>query len=176
MPAITFRQSNGVQWIVTHCETVIPREGIKGMSGAEVIEALARCDEFQGRFANYLESGGPKEYFESIEEFEWNEANLNLLRKEVSAKSRKLPKPGVVYLAKGNGLYKIGRSSSFDVRGNHLTTKLPFPVEIIHVIRAGDSVFVEKYWHTRFGDMRIRGEWFDLGEIELAEFTKQTEM
>ena len=86
------------------------------------------------------------------------------------------PKPGFVYLASGNGSFKIGRSWNLESRESYLTIKLPFPVQIVHAIRAKDCVQAERYWHERFATKRVRGEWFDLTDTDVHEFLDCLEM
>jgi hypothetical protein len=177
MPAILVRQPNGTEWLVSHCEVVIPHGGTFGMSPNKIAKTLSYCESLSKRFAAYLRvAGSSKEYFNSVEEFERYEANPRLARTERSPRSQRASRPGVIYLAKGDGSYKIGRSSSIASREHELTTKLPFSVQIVHTIRAKDNVTVERFWHERFARRNVRGEWFSLSESEVAEFCGHTEM
>jgi len=177
MSAIVVKQLNGTQWIVSHYETVIPHGGTMGMTPQEIVKVLSFCESLSKRFAEYVSATRfVKQYFDSLEEFERYEANPDLARTELPLQSKRTSRPGVVYLAQGNGSYKIGRSSSFSIREHQLTTKLPFPVEIVHTIRVKDTVEVERYWHKRFAQHHLRGEWFNLGESEVTEFCFHNEM
>lgn len=71
--------------------------------------------------------------------------------------------PGYVYVAGGDGYFKIGRSKSPVERVNGMSTKLPFEIEIIHVIETNDMCRLESDLHERFGALRLNGEWFNLG-------------
>lgn len=177
MPAIVVTQTNGARWLATHCEVVIPIGGTQGMSPAMIVKAVAQCEVLSKRLANHhRRSGAWREYYASVEEFERFEADPALERAERSPREARAQRPGVIYLAAGNGSYKIGRSSSFPDREHQLTTKLPFAVEVIHTIRARDTVAAERFWHERFSVRRVRGEWFKLGESEVAEFCSYSEM
>ncbi len=177
MPHIVVRQPNGTKWLVTHCEVVISHGDTVDMSPNKIVKALSYCEDLSKRLVQHLKVAGyAKQYFDSVEEFEWYEANPHLARAERPPQSERALRPGVIYLAKGNGSYKIGRSSSFAVREHELTTKLPFPVQVIHTIRAKDSVSAEGFWHERFAQRHVRGEWFSLTETEVAEFCSYTEM
>ncbi len=147
------------------------------MHPEELARSLAACESLSQRFVEYLKrTRYARASFDSVEEFERYEANPGLARNEQPPVSAPAVRAGVVYLAKGNDFYKIGRSSRMESRESYLTTKLPFPVEIIHTITAIDSVAVERYWHGRFAHLRTRGEWFSLTEIELAEFLQHKSM
>lgn len=177
MPAIFVVQKNGSRWIATHCEVVIPVGGTREMSPAAASKAIAYCEDLSKRLASYNRSSGFwREYFDSVEEFERYEANPDLARAERPAGVARRSRPGVIYLAKGNDSYKIGRSSSFAHREHHLTLKLPFPVEVVHKIQAADSVAAERFWHERFAALRVRGEWFNLGAEQVAEFCGFSQM
>ncbi len=177
MPAIVVTQTNGTRWLATHCEVVIPLGGTARMSPAAMQIAINYCEHLSKRLAGYQHTTGSwKELYESVEEFEKYEANPHLERSGRSRQPKRSGRPGVVYLARGNGSYKIGRSSSLVQREHQLTTKLPFPVEVVHVIHAADSVAAERLWHERFSARRVRGEWFDLNESDVAEFCASVEM
>jgi len=177
MPMIVVTQSNGAKWLATHCETVIPTGGSESMSPTEVAEALVYCDELSMRLMAFLEiSNHGKDHFDSVEEFEHYEERPRLARSNRPPVPERKSKRGVVYLVKGNDSYKIGRSVNFELREHYLMTKLPFAVEVIHTIKTTDSVSVERFWHDRFSERRIRGEWFELGEKEVAEFKAYAEM
>ena len=128
MAAIVVVQQNGARWLATHCEVVIPVGGTDGMFPAKVRKTIAHCEELSKRLAAYRGLAGCwKEYFQSVEEFERYKANPALARAERPPQPARTARPGVIYLARGNGSYKIGRSSSFADREHHLTVKLPFP-------------------------------------------------
>lgn len=71
---------------------------------------------------------------------------------------------GVVYLIKGRGgEYKLGRTGlDADRRRAQLSTGSAVELEIVHEIKTDDPAGVEAYWHRRFADRRLRGEWFKL--------------
>ena len=178
MPStIVVTQSNGTNWLATHCETVVPTGGSENMSPTELAQALAYCDELSKRLIAFVAiSDHGKDNFNSVQEFEHYEARPRLARADRPQVSERESKRGVVYLIKGNDFYKIGRSINFEVREHHFMTKLPFAVEVVHLIKTADCVSVERFWHDKFSELRVRGEWFELGESEVAEFKNCTEM
>lgn len=77
---------------------------------------------------------------------------------------------GYIYLI-GNSskkIYKIGKSRQPKERYKAIATKLPFPVEIIHVIGGDDIEKAEKLLHNQFSPKRAHGEWFELSEEDVS--------
>jgi hypothetical protein len=79
--------------------------------------------------------------------------------------------PGYVYLIKGNGVYKIGRSKKLDQRLTYFELKLPFPIEMVHTIYSNDYAGLERKLHDLYNSKRINGEWFELA-LEDVEYIK----
>jgi hypothetical protein len=78
-------------------------------------------------------------------------------------------RPGFVYLLKCEiGPYKIGRAKEVSERIKTLAIQLPFDVRLVHHFPADDCVAAEAFLHGRFADRRLRGEWFDLTEEDVA--------
>ncbi len=78
-----------------------------------------------------------------------------------------------VYLMKSGRHYKIGRSNSTGRREYELAIQLPESVELIHRIRTDDGVGIEAYWHSRFSDRRLNGEWFALTTEDVRIFKRR---
>lgn len=74
-------------------------------------------------------------------------------------------KGGYVYLLKvrnESNLYKIGRSRVPHNRLKTFNVKLPFPVELIALIKTDNMYSLEKMLHRRFDHKRSEGEFFYL--------------
>lgn len=80
---------------------------------------------------------------------------------------------GFVYLVKGHaGEYKIGRTNLVDRRLSELGATSSVEQQLIHEIKSDDPVGVEAYWHGRFADKRMRGEWFRLSAADVKAFKR----
>ena len=80
---------------------------------------------------------------------------------------------GFVYLIKWEQRYKIGRSDDPNRALREIRAQLPTPAAIIHTIQTDDPVGIEAYWHQRFADRRLRGEWFDLSAADVKAFQRR---
>jgi hypothetical protein len=89
--------------------------------------------------------------------------------------SEKMLVLGYVYLLKSGKYYKIGRSVSVGRRVRELAIQLPQKVTRVHAISTDDPVGIERYWHLRFADRRVRpdAEWFELSAAEVAAFRRR---
>ena len=80
---------------------------------------------------------------------------------------------GFVYLVRGHaGEYKIGRTNLVDRRLSELGAASPVEQTLVHEIKTDDPVGVEGYWHARFADKRMRGEWFRLNAADVRAFER----
>ncbi len=80
---------------------------------------------------------------------------------------------GFVYLMKSGKYYKIGMTNSPDRRQYEIGLHLPEAIQPIHSIETDDPSGIEAYWHNRFKDRRLNGEWFELSASDVRIFRKR---
>lgn len=83
---------------------------------------------------------------------------------------------GFVYLMKSGRYYKVGRSACAEKRAYEVQLVLPEELKLIHKIKTDDPVGIEAYWHSRFADRRLRGEWFNLSAQDIPAFRRRAFM
>jgi len=82
-------------------------------------------------------------------------------------------KIGHVYLLKHDKVYKIGKSIDASRRYKDIKIQMPYQTEEIHTIETDDPSGIEAYWHNRFKDKRLEGEWFRLSADDVKAFKKR---
>ena len=80
---------------------------------------------------------------------------------------------GHVYLLKHDNAYKIGKSFDVTRRYKEIKVQMPHDTEEIHVIETDDPSGIEAYWHNRFKDKKLKGEWFNLSREDIKAFKKR---
>jgi hypothetical protein len=80
---------------------------------------------------------------------------------------------GHVYLLKHDKVYKIGKSIDASRRYKDIKIQMPHKTEEIHIIETDDPSGIEAYWHNRFKDKRLEGEWFKLSAYDVKAFKKR---
>lgn len=73
-------------------------------------------------------------------------------------------------------LAEIRRSVSAEKRAYELQLQLPEKLELIHKIKPDHPTGIEAYWHNRFRDKRMRGEWFNLTSQDVKAFRRRSFM
>ena len=88
--------------------------------------------------------------------------------------ARNLKPSGYVYLVKSGKLYKIGFSENHWRRKGELHKQTSEGITEIHTIAAiDDAPGIERYWHERFKEKRLHGEWFNLSAEDVSAFKKR---
>ena len=83
---------------------------------------------------------------------------------------------GHIYLLRHGNEYKIGRSTDPTRRYKEIRVQMPLDAEEVHVIETDDTVGIEAYWHNRFADKRLNGEWFRLTAQDVSAFKRRKKM
>ena len=80
-----------------------------------------------------------------------------------------------MYLIKSGRHHKSGYTKDEDQRVGALAYQTVERNVLIHTIFTDDPFGIEKYWHRRFADKRVRpdGEWFALSAKDVAAFKRR---
>lgn len=92
---------------------------------------------------------------------------------ETSPERKEAVADGFVYLFRSGRHYKLGRTNAVGRRERELAIQLPEKLTLVHTIRTDDPAGVEQYWHRRFAEHRLNGEWFRLAASDVAAFKRR---
>ena len=99
---------------------------------------------------------------------------LSRERKPIEVKQAPIIKPfvcvGYVYLIKMGEYHKIGISKNPKQRIKAFST-MPQEVEVILTEKVNDYARIEEELHEKYKAKRVRGEWFELDDLEVKEIT-----
>lgn len=84
--------------------------------------------------------------------------------------------PGQVYMLRHGNEFKIGRSIDATRRYKGIRVQMPLDTHEVHVIETDDTVGIEAYWHNRFANKRLNGEWFRLSAQDVKAFKSRKRM
>lgn len=92
------------------------------------------------------------------------------LDNEIITTDDEVSEKGYVYFIKEDyaGRIKIGKTRDINQRMDTFNVKLPFNVELIHVIESANYHYTEKLFHVLFDSKRVNGEWFNLNENDIS--------
>ncbi|MBK8631425.1 MAG: GIY-YIG nuclease family protein [Sphingomonadales bacterium] len=92
---------------------------------------------------------------------------------EKKLENRENLKFGHVYLLRAGEYYKIGQSADLEKRVKAINVALPDKATLDHAIATDDPSGIEAYWHRRFADRRMNGEWFKLSKSDVLAFKRR---
>lgn len=109
-----------------------------------------------------------KEYDETeVAEYnKWVEEQTQLEINSNKEPEQKPKIPGVIYILKTAGLYKIGRTKNLTNRLKKYVTENPHPIEVVHTRVVEDYVQTESQLHNLVGHLKVRGEWYSLSDLQ----------
>lgn len=104
----------------------------------------------------------------------WKPLALEEERLEVDDSGSNASSVGFVCLLKHGSRreYKIGRTNNVIRREGEISLQLPEKLQPVHYIETDDPTGVESYWHNRFADKRMEGEWFELSPQDVRAFKR----
>lgn len=189
----TVKFAGGRTWKLDGPQVVVPLGEIEGMSNADIGQIVRALDhagwllEAINMADDILEyrTHDAEQFASAMQDREWLrqfagespivDSALAVLDRGYQRPERvileRTPVRGFVYLVRaGTGAYKIGRSINVEKRLQSLRTQSPDPITLVHAVPVSDSVWAERFIHTRFAPHRGKGEWFALSSDQVAWF------
>jgi hypothetical protein len=155
----------------TDAEMKLIRRTCEGFPHANVLRK--RFGSKQQLAKKALEFGKEKGFREGVLDILAKAVVGEAADKEVAETIEKDGADGFVYLMKSGKHYKIGKTNSLDRRQYQIGLELPVKIDPIHSIRTDDPSGIEAYWHNRFRDKRLNGEWFELSMDDVRKFKRR---
>jgi hypothetical protein len=105
--------------------------------------------------------------------FKENEKAVQKEFRKLAGERKKMPET-FIYLMKDeiNGYHKIGRSKTPEKREKTLQSEKP-SITLVYSCKA--NIDEENILHKKYNQFRIRGEWFNLSELQLQEIKSYLE-
>jgi hypothetical protein len=118
-----------------------------------------------------LEKGLLKKIVETeIESYRQTFERVVPIKRNIKTTNRKCDGVGYVYLIKMDSHYKIGISKNPKRRLKAFST-MPQQLEVILTAKVNDYARIEEELHEKYKEKRVRGEWFELDDLEVKEIT-----
>lgn len=158
----TCDDSRMVMWLgATGYETICDSlaNEIPGFSWDDVRGALYRFAMFSGYTTN---TGDPADFAEMQLRHDRPKLRAALTPVEQMRDTR-----GHVYLMRCGARYKIGITNDLDRRLAQLGKQSPYPIEVVHSIRAPYPKSIETRLHAMFDRVRVHGEWFEFNDDDI---------
>jgi hypothetical protein len=69
--------------------------------------------------------------------------------------------------------YKVGATNDLSRRSREIGLELPERHHVVHSFRTDDPFGIEAYWHARFKDRLMNGEWYALTKADVQAFKRR---
>lgn len=167
---------DGSQWLVSHCEVVIPAGQAQHLTAQEIGVRVQALLPRILLLEEHIWTWDCNPRIKTLDDFD---AHLTeplkprqrpyLAKPSVPTKSTK----GFVYIIRGESYYKIGRTEDPYRRLTPMTAHAPFPLETLLLIPTDDMHHTERCLHVQFALKHQRGEWYNLTEDDLVVIRRE---
>ena len=136
---------------------------------------------YDARMADGLEVEDPDKFKERVNRLDHQLAIIYLFERKgdfagkvsvttvLSRIDWELRRRGWVYFVREpSGLFKIGLTTCMSKRLASFQVATPGALELVHIVESNNPEKSELWYHQRFADQRVRGEWFTLSDADLA--------